>query len=64
MEFAYNMEGLKQHQLRKLEEVRGKGPKKILEHVKMLKQTMYDQMKDDYELFRKKLLKDHKIVKK
>lgn len=64
VEYAYNMEGLKPQHLRKLEEVRGRGPKKILEYVGMLKQTIYDQMKDDYQLFRKKLLKDHKVVKK
>jgi hypothetical protein len=64
VECAGDMEGLTEHQLRRLEETKSSGPKKILARVEKLRQTAYELMQHDYGLFRKKLLKDHKIAKK
>ncbi|XP_025407824.1 uncharacterized protein LOC112681738 isoform X2 [Sipha flava] len=64
IECAGDVEGLTGHQLRRLEETKNRGPKKIISRVEKLRQTAYELMQHDYGLFRKKLLKDHKIVKK
>lgn len=64
VECANDAEGLTGHQLRRLEEAKSGGPKKILSCVEKLRQTAYELMQHDYGLFRKKLLKDLKIVKK
>eukprot|EP00102_Acyrthosiphon_pisum_P025797 XP_016663007.1 PREDICTED: uncharacterized protein LOC100164064 isoform X1 [Acyrthosiphon pisum] len=64
VECAGEVEGLTEHQLRRLEETKTSGPKKILARVEKLRQTAYELMQHDYGLFRKKLLKDHKIAKK
>ncbi|XP_050056650.1 uncharacterized protein LOC114130693 isoform X1 [Aphis gossypii] len=64
VECASDVEGLTEHQLRRLEETKSSGSKKILARVEKLRQTAYELMQHDYGLFRKKLLKDHKIAKK
>lgn len=64
VECASEAEGLTEHQLRRLEETKSSDPKKILARVEKLRQTAYELMQHDYGLFRKKLLKDHKIAKK
>lgn len=58
VERATEVEGLTGHQLRRLEEAKSDGPKKMLSRVEKLRQTAYELMKHDYGLFRKKLLKD------
>jgi len=64
VECANDVEGLTGHQLRKLEEAKSGGPKKILSCVEKLRQTVYELMQHDYGLFRKKLLKDLKVTNK
>ncbi|VVC33254.1 RGS domain [Cinara cedri] len=62
---ATTVEGLTEHQLRRLMETKKSEPKKILSRVEKLRQTICELMQHDYELFRKKLLKDHcKVLKK
>lgn len=63
---ATEVEGLTEHQLRRLMETKNSSdPKKILSRVEKLRQTAYELMQHDYRLFRKKLLKDYcKVLKK
>jgi len=64
VECASEAEGLTGHQLRRLEEAKSGGPKKMLSCVEKLRQTAYELMQHDYGLFRKKLLKDLKVSNK